>query len=306
MPGIMRSATLKLWIMYLILAGGLGLPFAENVMDLARWAWKKFWPGEDPEVELRKTLKELGADPNLILHGVSHDVGGFDLSGSLGLGRLLPGTALLGRNYRNANEMVGATTMGLAGPAGSFLGATVKAVQAGLDGEPLEAAKAFPGAVGAVAKAVDAHIAQTNRPTYGVTTKSGVRMTLDPKTGEYRDLTTSELVGQAMGFPPTLVKDNREEQFRVTTEILYWQIRRSDLLDKYRQAVTSHDEGAREAVNEDIQQFNNDAPSLKLRITGKVKAESLRAWKKGVQVEERMGARAKMYRGVVEGVKEAY
>jgi len=92
----------------------------------------------------------------------------------------------------------------------------------------------------------------------------------------------------------------------VTTEILYWQIRRSDTLDKYRQAVVTHDEKLRESAMEEIQKFNSEAPSAKLRITGKVRAESLRTWRKGVRAEEAFGSRTKMFRGVAQDVHESY
>jgi len=306
LPSMMRSATMKLWLMYLVLAGGLGLPFAENLLDLVRVLWGKLWPGEDPEVEAIQVLKELGADPNLILHGVMHDVGGFNLSASLGLGRLIPGTALLGKNYRSAEEVVGGVTTGLSGPAGNFLGAVVKA---GLElgkGNPGEAAKMMPGTIGAVSKAIDAAVVQANRPTYGVTTKNGMRLTLDQETGEYRDLTTSELVGMALGFNPTILKENRDARYRATSAILYWQIRRLDLMDNWREARTSFDEEGLTSARQEIQKFNEQVPSTKLRITGKTLADSWRSHQKAVRAEERFGAQSKMYRGVGSEVRNAY
>jgi len=305
-PSMMRSATMKLWLMYLVLAGGLGLPFAENLLDLVRLLWKKLWPAEDPEVEAMQMLKELGLDPNLILHGVMHDVGGFNLSASMGLGRLIPGTALLGKNYRSAEEVIGGATTGLSGPAGNFLGALVKASLELTQGNVGEAVKMMPGAIGAVSKSIDAYIAQENRPTYGVTTKNGMRLTFDPETGEYRNLTTSELVFMALGFNPTILKENRDARYRATSEILYWQIRRSDLLDNWREARTSLDEGGVASARQEIQKFNEQVPSPKLRITGKTLGDSWRNHQKAIRAEERFGAQAKMYRGIGSEVRETY
>lgn len=306
MPSMMRSATMKLWLMYLVLAGGLGLPFAENLLDLVRLLWGKLWPGEDPEVEAMQMLKELGADPNLILHGVMHDVWGFSLSASMGLGRLIPGTNLLGKNYRTAEEAVGKATTGLSGPAGNFLGAIVKASMELGKGHPVEAAKMMPGALGAVSKAIDATIAQANRPTYGVTTKNGMRLTMDPNTGEYRDLTTSELVGMALGFNPTILKENRDARFMATSAVLYWQIRRADLMDNWREARTTFDEIGMDSARTEIQKFNDQVPSPKLKIHGKDLHAGWKTHQKAIRAEERFGAQSKMYRSVGNEVRETY
>jgi hypothetical protein len=248
----------------------------------------------------------MGADQNLVLHGILHDVGGFDVSGSFGLGRLIPGTNMLGKHWKTKEEAMGGLVAGASGPAGSFFLALIQGMMELTQGNVAEAGKAMPGALGAVSKALDAKVKQDNRPTYGVTTKSGMRLTMDQETGEFRDLTTSELVGMAMGFTPTMTKMNREANFRITSEGLYWQIRKSDLLDKYREAVVSQDEVGRASVEEEVQKFNGEVPSGKLRITGKTKADSLRTWRKGVAMMEKYGTRTKGMRGVAEGVRDSY
>lgn len=306
MPNALRSSTTKLWLVYLLLSGGLGLPFAENILDLVRWLWKKLWPKEDAEVELRNFIQDMGMDSNLVLHGALHDVGGFDVSGSFGLGRLVPGTAFIGKNFKSKEEMAGAMAATVSGPAGSFL---LAMTQAGMElgkGKLGGAGKAMPGAIGAVSKAIDAHVAQTNRPTFGVTTKSGQRLTLDPETGEFRDLTTTELVGMAMGFTPTMTKQNREVNYRITSEVLYWQIRRADLLDKYQKARLTGDLEGLRSVQEETQKFNGEVPSPKMRITGKVQATSLRAMRKGNALAEKYGTRSKGTRAVGGYVREGF
>lgn len=305
-PNVMRSATMKLWLVFLLLSGGLGLPFAENILDVVRLLWKKLWPKEDVEVVLREYLQEMGADPNLVLHGALHDVGGFDVSGSFGLGRLIPGTNMLGKHWKTKEEAMGGLVAGASGPAGSFFLALIQSTMELTQGNVAEAGKALPGAAGAISKALDAKVKQDNRPTYGVTTKSGMRLTMDQETGEFRDLTTSELVGMAMGFTPSMTKMNREVNYRITSEGLYWQIRKSDLLDKYREAVVSQDAEGRKSVDEEILKYNGDVPSPKLRITGKTRADSLRTWKKGAALMEKYGTRVKGMRGTAEAVRDSY
>lgn len=306
MPSKMRSPWVKLWLVYLLLAGPLGLPFAGNLLDLARWLWRKLWPTEDLEVTMRKAVQELGMDPNLAMHGFLHDFGGFNVSASFGLGRVIPGTDLLNRNFRNAEEFMGHQVKAMSGPAGSFYEAIISALILGANGEWAEAGKALPGAIGAVTKSMDAWLDQNNRPTYGVTTKDGKRLTVDLETGEPRDLTTKELVGMALGANPTMLAVNRELHFRVSSEVMYWNIRRSDLMDKYRKAVITGDEEGRDEVREAVAKFNSQVPHRTIRLTQKDLNDNLRTWRRAVQAKERHQVTGKMYRRLGDELEPAY
>jgi hypothetical protein len=176
----------------------------------------------------------------------------------------------------------------------------------GAHGEWSEAGKQLPGVIGAVSKAIDAHIDQTNRPTYGVTAKNGKRMTVDLDTGEYRDVTTMELVGMAMGFNPTMLSVNREAHYRTSAEVMYWNIRRSDLMDKHRKAVTTQDEEGRLEVQEAVRRFNSEIPDTDLRLTNKDLNDNLRMTKKRIRKAEKNGTDSKMYKDVGRNIQGAY
>jgi hypothetical protein len=259
------------------------------------------------EAETRELVEYMGVDANFAMHGLLHNMGGFDLSGSFGLGRVLPGTDLLTKEKpMTALETVGSLVTVSAGPAGSFYKSVIEAVGYLQDGKVVEAGKSMPGAIGSVSKAVDAKLRQDLAPTYGVTSKDGRRMTWDEEKGEFRDITTKELAGMALGFNPTLLAENREKNFAVMSEVFYWQTRRSDVMDRYWQAVRSGDQELRLEVLAMKDKFNAQAPDHKLRITGKDLAESVRAHRKQVRAGETYGTAMKKYRGVAQDVKGSY
>lgn len=308
-PSAWHGTTMKLWLLYMLLGGLMGVPFAENVLDLVQWAWRRlFGRTENLEQELRELVKDVGGDPNLAMHGLLHDVGGFNLSGSFGMGRMLPGLDLLNREYRKPEEAIGKLAVGLSGPAGGFYADMAAAIGEFKEGEFRKGFMELPGAAGAMSKALDAYLRQRNQMEQGaaVTTKGGMRLTWDESRGEFRDLTTGELVGMALGAQTTIVSQNREKHYAVQGEVIYWQTRRGDLVDKYWKAVKAGDEELREDMREEIMKFNQKVPDRKLAITGKDLATSVKARRKAVQAMERYSVNGKKYRGLAGTVGDAY
>jgi len=306
---VWAGTTMKLWLFYLMLGGGLGLPFAENILDLAKFVWRRlFGNPENLEVELRAFIKDLGGDPNLALHGLFHNFLGFNLSGSFGLGRLLPFTDVLNRQFSSVDAAIGKGVTSFAGPAGNFYGSVLAALGQLAQGEPLEAMKEMPGAIGAVGKTADAIIRQNLTPGegMGVRLKNGTRLTKDPETGEFRDLTGVELAGMAMSAVPALVAENRQLAFAQQGEVLYWNMRRQELKEKYRHARMEGDEKATDIWRDKIDQFNETIPDHNLRITGKELAEGVKAQRKSARAMENYGTMQKKMRGVVGEVGEGY
>lgn len=310
-PAAWRGTTVKLWLVYLMLGGLMGVPFAQNLMDVVQWLWRKLGFG-NAEVELRLFMEDLGMDANWAMHGLMHDLGGFNLSASFGLGRLLPGTDLL-RKERDMNtaEVLGSLLTASSGPAGNFYKSLTDAI-GHVSRDPLgknawlDAGKSMPGAIGAVSKATDAAIRQELAPTYGVTTKDGRRMTWDEDMQEFRDITTKELFGQALGFNPTILAENRAQNFAVQSELYYWQGRRSNLMDRYWQAIRSGDEELRERVLEAQGKFNETVPDRKLRISQKDRVASVKGHRKQVALGEKFGTESRKYRDLAKGVQGAY
>lgn len=301
-----RGTTVKIWLVYLLLGGLMGVPFGRNLMDVVQWLGRKLGWG-NMEAETRELMTHLGIDANFAMHGLLHDLGGFDLSGSFGLGRILPGTDMLVKEKpMTALETIGSLVTAASGPAGNFYKSVIEAVGHLTDGDIAEAGKAMPGAIGAVSKMVDAKLRQDLRPTYGVTTKKGVRMTWDKEKQEFRDITTKELAGMAMGFNPTILSENREKSFAMNSEKYYWMTRRNDIKDRYITALKTGDRDLRLEVLVAKDKFNAQVPNASLRIHGGELGEAERTWKKSVQATEKYGAQEKKYRGVVKDIKSTY
>lgn len=301
-----RGTTVKIWLVYLLLGGLMGVPFGRNLMDVVQWLGRKLGWG-NMEAETRELMTHLGIDANFAMHGLLHDLGGFDLSGSFGLGRILPGTDMLVKEKpMTALETIGSLVTAASGPAGNFYKSVIEAVGHLADGDIAEAGKAMPGAIGAVSKMVDAKLRQDLRPTYGVTTKKGVRMTWDKEKQEFRDITTKELAGMAMGFNPTILSENREKSFAMNSEKYYWMTRRNDIKDRYITALKTGDRDLRLEVLVAKDKFNAQVPNANLRIHGGELGEAERTWKKSVRATEQYGAQEKKYRGVVKDIKSTY
>lgn len=302
------GTTMKMWLIYLLLAGWTGLPGAQNLMDIVRWAWRKFFGTENLELEARKMIKEMGLPVNLVTHGLLHDVGGFNFSSSFGLGRLIPGTDMLNKEFRSAQEVLGAQMGMVSGPAGNLYKQAIEAFGYAVKGEGWNAAKQFPGAIGAFSKATDAYLRQRVKPDqgFGVLMKDGTRLTYDKELGQFRDLTTMELAGMALGAQPTILSEARETAFAISSEKLYWQIRRADIMDRYWQAYRAGDEDGRKELDKTVQEWNAEVPDKDLRITGADKNRSLKQRKKNVLGMERYGAREKGLRDFSKGIRENY
>ena len=306
---VWRSTTMKLWLIYLMLGGLMGVPFAQNLMDILQFIWRKlFGKTENLTDELRDFVRGLGLDQNVAMHGLFHNIGGFDLSGSFGMGRMLPGVDMLNRTYNSVDEALGKGVTTFAGPAGGFYSDLSKALLAFGGGKWNEGFKEFPGAMGSVAKATDALVKQGLKPEEGrgATLKDGTRMTRDPVTGEFRDLTLKEIAGMVLGATPTMVSQNRERAFAEQGEYLYWLSRRQELKKNYLEATLEGDEKGRASAREAIDRFNDNLPSNTLRINGKELADGLRARRKGMQQKELHGTGAKRFRGVVGDISENY
>lgn len=308
----LHGPTMKLWLIYLILGGLYGLPFAENLMDVLKFFWRKA-TSQNLELELRKFIKEVGFSPDTILHGAMHDVGSMDLSRSFGLGHMLPGTELINREAQSTNEFLGQGLVKAAGPFGGFMDDLMKGTAAGwkaMDGQGrwIEVTKNMPGAIGNVSKAWDASQLQAQHPGHGVMAKDGKSLTIDSATGKPRDLTGWEIVAMGLGANPSILAGNREQNFAMVGEKIYWQTKRSGLLDARWQAVQQRDMEALKKVDTEIAGFNKslEGPYRVFSITGKVKADSLQKHRKLVAKEEAGSAVGRTGRVIASEVGKAY
>lgn len=300
------GTTAKMWLIYALLGGLLGLPGADNLLQFVKWAWRKFFGTANVELELRKFLRSMDLNADTVMHGALHSFGGFDSSGKFGLGRVIPGVNLLNREYQDPFTGVGQATLASAGPAGGLVADALRMMGKFGQGQIVEGFKEFPGAFGSITKAVDAYLVQQARPTYGVTLSTGERLTYDKERGEFRDLTGGELVGMALGFNPQILSENRAEHFMLKGEEAYWRNRRSDLMDKRARARRIGDQEMETEYLDEISRYNDSVPFAQMRITGKDLVVSLRERTRHARQAEAFGTSQKATRHLAEDVRSAF
>jgi hypothetical protein len=274
---MLAGFTVRMWLIFALLGGAEGVPGGSNILDLLEWVWRKMFKGQNLRVEMRKMVEGAGMDSNLALHGLSHNLGGFDLSGSLSLGRPIPGTDVLTRTGQRPEEKVGQLATALPGPLG---GVVKNALGLIFSEEPIgkRLAHNLPGAAGSVAKAIEYSL-------HGAETRQGASLTVEDS-GEKRDLTGKEIVGQAMGFRPAILAKNQEIHALKVEEHGYWTKRREGLTRDYWEAVHQKDQQGRLDVQKAVQEFNAEVPSPSLRISGKDLFSAIKSRQKAVSREE--------------------
>ena len=282
-------------LMVLAALGGIyALPGMENLMDMLNWAWKKM-SGEhvDLRVEAHRLAKEIGANPELVLHGALHAQGflGWDTSGSISLGRIIPGTeAVFGEGKFNDRFVHGVSEAG--GPAASLLVSGLRAMMDDTDPSALQRwEKVMPTAFRNLYRASQMWEQDAILDTQ--------RRMLVP------DVTGAEILGQAAGFQPVR-KVERQELLALQRDAAeYHRIRRENLLSRLWKAKQAGDVKEEAAAEDAIEKYNSTVPDWSLEITQSSIRQSMKSREKALrEVEEGMPPE-KRYRAVYEDVESA-
>jgi hypothetical protein len=268
----------RMWLMLFALAGLQGLPFAEDIMDLVDGAMtfgkRKLGmkdPWTDVRTDLRRTFKEMGADPDLILHGLSSstfglaNIGEFmgwpipdlDLSASLSLGRITPGASLASPKNRDFDRFIAEMTEGIGGAAVSGGLGVVKSI---FDNNPdtwKRWEKAMPAAMRQVSKA--ARIGMRGEEA----TKAGWPIAaLDWH--DHKD--RMEVVAQGLGFTPREVSKGWEGYIAVQSAVTYYETRKTSLLRDWNYYKMNRDDEGVKETNRKIREYNRMVPDPAMKI----------------------------------------
>lgn len=300
----MGTYTMKLLLVTLLLAGYEGLPGAENILDLIEAAWRKYGGAKPIRQMLREyvqSIEALDLDPQLAAHGFGHNLAGFDVSRSIGLGRFVPGTDVLAHPGSSTNETAGALVFDTMGASGAFLKFGLEAIFSSKP--PAEVFKRLPGGLGNIYTAYE-------WSKNGVTTPTGSQITFDLETGKLRDLTTEEILGKALGFNPTVVSQNREKRFAQYDQQVFWQARRQRLLEDIWRAKWQKNKEAEADARKAVIDFNsgvpNEPPYRSIRITNADIALSMQARMRQKRADEQGKSIQKRYQGLYESVSQSY
>lgn len=268
-------------------AGLMGLPGMEDLFDISDWAYrqlaKRGYVGGSGslEKEIREFLVELGANPDLILHGISSKSYGLtqvgdaiglpipsvDFSQRVGVGRVVPGVeALTSIDTGTFEEVFGKVTEDVAGAAYSIPITMIKALT---DNHP-DVFKRYSRTLPRAFRNV--HSAWTMYAEEGVENRAGANiLPLDPKDPD--DM--AEIIAKALGFNPTRVSKRWDAQ-RLQQEIaMFWTTRKTMLMMQWDYARRQGDREATADVMKGVRQYNKDVPWPSMRIGAKNLRSSL-------------------------------
>jgi ADP-Ribosyltransferase in polyvalent proteins len=286
------SHTQRMLIMLLLLGGYEALPFVENLLDILDTFFMKIWHKPARQM-LREGIKELPDgfdDPRWWGKGLGGDVFGADVSSSLGIGRIIPGTDLLLNEPQNAAELMGRAVEDFGGVAGGLANWSVQTSMDVWNGNDLtKNMTKFPGVVGGVANAIEWD-------------KNGVRGT---KGELLYEPTKGEVVAKAFNFNPAGLAEKREENWAVAQAVKYWTNRRANLQKHYNQAMDAEDrEGIADSIQA-IEDFNGQVMDNKLKILPWQRNKSYREHR-ATQRDLEAGRTEKRVRNLTEGVEESF
>jgi len=304
-----RGAQIRMLLMMMGAAGIMGLPGADDAEELAKWLMRQFGVQFDMEKAIRGMMVDWageGIAPDIILHGASRVGFGLpalmsglgvptatpDLSGSLSMGKLIPGLkAGLNPDSSSWRETVGQVTSEVAGP---WLGVPFAMYQSIIDHSlPADDVKrwerALPRALRSVMRSSRLMAEQRERDAGGATV-----VEFDPN--DWSD--QADILSIAGGFQPTQMS-RQWDYLQAQREVQrYWQAQRSVLTREIFRAKRLKDkEGIADAVQA-IKSFNEEAPDKSLRITNETLRRSLRGQSRNLELREHGIPVNKALRGV--------
>jgi hypothetical protein len=292
-----EQGAMRYWFIQAILAGALGLPGAEDFLDLIDTAWPSIrkhlgfkGPYKSAYVEMRKLVNaataELNINPDILLHGVSRQTMGlqmvpildrmpmprFDLSGSLSMGDILPGTEIL-RGIKNGNldQILARGTADVAGATGSAVYNTLRAV---FDNDPDQWKRwerALPSAGRNASKALRlAARGQEATRQGGIVAEFNVADTRD----------RADLLFLAMGFQPTKLSEGWEEKISQIQHVEYYRKWKTELLTDYNYTLEIENREGQADVMKAIKEYNRLVPFPEMAIKRETLRQSHRSYRR--------------------------
>ncbi len=223
--------------------------------------------------ELSKNF-DVEIAPDLILRGASRysfglaalgDAAGLpipkvDMSGSIGMGRIIPGVGALGTPHKGVDDALGST---LSEAGGAALAIPINLMTylsltelPAFDPKRLE--KAYPTAVRNASKAVRFYNEDRERSMNGATV-----LEIDHQDPEQM----AEIIAQGLGFRPTRLAQKWDLIIAQREAAGFWATKRGLLLDQIDYARQHNDKEAADDAMAAIRRFNTETPYKDLRIS---------------------------------------
>lgn len=285
----------------LLLAGIQGLPGAENIADFVDWfvtKYKTAFGYTNPKVQVRAELRAfindlqerapwLPGEADTWMHGVGSDIWGFDLSGSLGLGKILPGTDVLNNPNLSPIEKTGRAAGELMGP---IAGVPIAALTAAGSNDP-DVQKRWE-------KAMPRFLADISKGERYITDKMETDVQGDPlayfEAGNPAH--QKEIIGQVLGFTPRRIKRRREVEWMANESISFYKAQVGMLYAETDRLAQIGTDEAISQVYKNIVEFNERVPP-EFRIGPKQVITSLKTRAKRRELKAAGYGKEKKYAG---------
>jgi hypothetical protein len=312
----------RFWLLLVLAAGLQGLPFAENLLDIIDFSStqaKKLTGSDDPHTDTRLALRELlnsMTENNDMTEGIMHGMSRYygmgplhameafgvpvpntDVSGSLSLGRIVPGLEDMLGQARSPEEKFGRAIVEAMGPV---LGVPYAVWRSMNDTNP-DSWKKWERAMPVVLKSASRAMRIAER---GEETARGGGQVLeyDPTDIDQR----TELIAQALGFSPTRLGQAYELNSAQMHAQKWYSTRRSLLLEDYVYARMHGKRRMMADVKREIRMFNHSAPTGKIAITPQTMAKSWQERNRRARLRTAGQPSAKMYRGLYREIEEVF
>lgn len=279
-----------------LVAGLQGLPGADDLLDMMDFMgrkWKEAMGLPNPHVDLRKEMRkeaaelvyELGINPDLFFRGIGSQSMGLgllgemlnapipnvDISGSLSLGNLVPGTESLKRvSLRGTpEEFVGRVAEDIAGPLGAM---GMGLISPWIRRDP-DKWRRFERALPLFARNASKAMRIYNR---GEEAAAGGAVIAEFDPHDPQDL--MELALLAVGFTPRKIAKGWERHMAELEVMSYWSARKATATLHYNYATETGDrEGQADALAA-IKRFNKSVPYPEMQITAADMRQSAKSY----------------------------
>ena len=301
--GAGRGTAVRFWIM-LLLAGGLqGLPFAEDILDILDTAGTKIREMmglKETHLDTRKSLLEFAKEdlgqflgilqeqPDLLTHGLGRYYGlgpisalaalgapipYVDISGSVSMGRYIPGVEELLANERDPDAKFGRTVAAALGPVAGIPYNLWKTYESSDPDIWKKWERAMPVAVKSLSKAT--RLGARGEETFR---GGGTVVSYDIHDMETR----VALLTQAFGFTASKLSQKYELMGIKDDMRRYYSLRRQMLMEDYAYAIESTNREAIADARRAVYEFNNGLPdgAGALRISQRILSDSIKQRKR--------------------------